>query len=207
MIVHTPGRVDYLAALALQEAARDRVLAGGDDELLLLEHDPVVTLGRRGGLVDRDALARLATPIIESNRGGLATWHGPGQLVGYPIVDLARAGVDVPGFVARLGALMLAVAADHGLDDPAWDPDRPGIYREGRKLGSVGLHIHRGVTAHGFALNVDIDLAGFQAIDPCGFAGLQVSSLTRELGRPVALADALASARRHAEALTSRPPR
>lgn len=190
MIVRELGRTAYASALELQDAARERVLAGGDDELLLLEHDPVVTLGRRGGVVDREALTRLATPVVETRRGGLATWHGPGQLVGYPIVHLERAHVDVPAFVRRLGALMLAITGRLGVDDAAYDDRRPGIYREGRKLGSVGLHIHRGVTMHGFALNVDIELAGFQAIVPCGFEGLHVSSLARELGRPVALDDA-----------------
>ncbi|TNF30964.1 MAG: lipoyl(octanoyl) transferase LipB [Deltaproteobacteria bacterium] len=195
MIVRELGRLGYVAALEVQEAARERVLAGGDDELLLLEHDPVVTLGRRGGIVDREALARLDTPVLETRRGGLATWHGPGQLVGYPIVALERAHVDVTAFVRRLGALMLAISERFGVADAAYDDARPGIYREGRKLGSIGLHIHKGVTMHGFALNVDIDLAGFQAIVPCGFAGLHVSSLAREVGRPAALADAVAVAR------------
>jgi lipoyl(octanoyl) transferase len=190
VIVCQLGRTGYASGLELQEAARERVLAGGDDELLLLEHDPVVTLGRRGGVVDREALARLATPVVETRRGGLATWHGPGQLVGYPIVHLERAHVDVTAFVRRLGALMLAIASRLGVDDAAYDDRRPGIYRAGRKLGSVGLHIHRGVTMHGFALNVDVDLAGFQAIVPCGFAGLHVSSLARELGHPASLAEA-----------------
>ena len=196
MIVRALGRVDYASGLALQEAARERVLAGAPDELLLLEHDPVVTLGRRGGVVDHEALARLATPVVTTHRGGLATWHGPGQLVGYPIVDLGRAHLGVPVFVRRLGALMLATASALGLPDAVYDDRRPGIYRAGRKLGSVGLHIHKDVTMHGFALNVDVDLAGFQAIVPCGFAGLDVSSLARELGVPVRLADAVDAARR-----------
>jgi len=195
MILRELGRIGYLGALELQEAARDRVLAGGDHELLLLEHDPVVTLGRRGGVVDRATLARLETPVVETRRGGLATWHGPGQLVGYPIVHLGRARVDVTTFVRRLGDLMLAIAGRLGVTDAAYDDARPGIYREGRKLGSVGLHIHRGVTMHGFALNVDVDLAGFQAIVPCGLAGLHVSSLVREGAVGATLDDALAAAR------------
>ncbi len=181
MILRRLGRLAYGPALALQHAARARVAAGGEDELLLVEHEPVVTLGRRGGAVDRDTLARLATPIVETRRGGLATWHGPGQVVGYPIVDLERGRVSVPAFVKRLGALMLETCTDLGLDGVVYDDDRPGIYRDGRKLGSIGLHIQRGVTLHGFALNVCNQLNGFQAITPCGFAGLVVSTLSREL--------------------------
>ncbi|MCA9516760.1 MAG: lipoyl(octanoyl) transferase LipB [Myxococcales bacterium] len=192
MIVERLGRVGYDAARELQRRARAEVLDGGPDRVLLLEHDPVVTLGRRGGAVDRAALLALDTPVVETERGGLATWHGPGQLVGYPIVDLGRAKVSVPTFVARLGELMRAVAADVGVE-VAYDDARPGVYRDGRKLGSIGLHVHRGVTMHGFALNVDIDLRGFQAIVPCGIAGLFVSSLARERGAPVAFDAVLAA--------------
>ncbi|MFT7581634.1 MAG: lipoyl(octanoyl) transferase [Myxococcota bacterium] len=184
--------VHYEAGLEAQYAARDRVLAGGEDELLLLEHSPTVTLGRRGGLVDRDALARLNTPVFETKRGGLATWHGPGQLVGYPIIDTKRAKVGVRVFVCRLGELMRTLAAELGVDDLHYDPDRPGVYRDGRKVGSIGLHLHKGVTTHGFALNVDVDFAGFRAIDPCGFADLVVSSLVRE-GATLATMDAARS--------------
>ncbi len=180
MIVQRPGLVSYEAGLALQLAARDRVLAGGEDELILLEHEPVVTLGRRGGQVDGPALAGLATPVISTDRGGLATWHGPGQLVAYPVVDLRRARWDVSAFVGHLGAAMVAVAETFGVLGSAYDACRPGVYLEGRKLGSIGLHIHRGVTTHGLALNVCCELDGFRAITPCGLQGLEVSTLERE---------------------------
>ncbi len=196
MIVTVLGRVAYGDGLALQEAARDRVLSGGDDECLLLEHPPVVTLGRRGGVVDRAALARLETPVVETARGGFATWHGPGQLVGYPIVDTRRARVSVPALVERLGMLMRAVASDLGLDDLVYDADRPGVYRGGKKLGSIGLHLAHGVTAHGFALNVCNALDGFRAIVPCGFGELEVSTVAAELGRALSMADAFAAAER-----------
>lgn len=194
------GRVPYDEGLRLQESARARVLDGGVDEVLLLEHDPVVTLGKRGGLVDRAALERLATPIVQTERGGFATWHGPGQLVAYPIIDTLRARVGVRRLVRALGGLMLGVAADLGLADLVYDDERPGVYREGRKLGSLGLHLSRGVTMHGLALNVCNDLDGFRAIVPCGFAELQVSTLSRELGRAVPVAVAL-------DALERRLPR
>lgn len=186
------GRVAYRDGLLLQEAARERVLAGGDDECLVLEHDPVVTLGKRGGVVDERLLATLNTPVVQTDRGGFATWHGPGQLVAYPIVDTARAKVGVRRLVRALGALMLGVASDLGVHDLLYDDERPGVYREGRKLGSLGLHLSRGVTMHGLALNIDNSLDGFRAIVPCGFSDLQVSTLSRELGRPITMDAAIA---------------
>lgn len=185
MILRHLGRRTYDEGLAAQSAARERVLAGGDDELLLLEHEPVVTLGRRGGEVDRAALAALGTPVVPTDRGGLATWHGPGQLVAYPIVDLRRAGRDVTGFVALLGEVMVATCAALGVPGVAYDPERPGAYLAGRKIGSIGLHVHRGVTSHGLALNVCCALDGFRAIVPCGLQGLAVTSLAAE-GAPAA---------------------
>lgn len=173
------GRIAYDAGLDEQAAARARVLAGGPDELLLLEHEPVVTLGRRGGVVDQAALARLETPVVATDRGGLATWHGPGQLVAYPIFDLRRRGAGVPAFVRALGAAMVWAAGRFGVE-AEYDDARPGIYVQGRKLGSLGLHVSHGVTTHGIALNVDCDLAGFRAIDPCGDAALVITTLAAE---------------------------
>ncbi|MCC6624412.1 MAG: lipoyl(octanoyl) transferase LipB [Deltaproteobacteria bacterium] len=205
MIVTPLGRVAYLEALALQEAARARVLAGGEDECLLLEHDPVVTLGRRGGVVDRAALARLDTPVVQTDRGGFATWHGPGQLVAYPIVDTRRARLPVPELVRRLGEVMVAVAAALGLPDLAYDDARPGVYREGRKLGSIGLHLTHGVTTHGLALNIVNSLDGFRAIVPCGFGDLAVSTVARELGRDdLTIDDAVVAARELVKPLVDR---
>jgi lipoyl(octanoyl) transferase len=194
------GRVPYPDGLRLQEEARSRVLGGADDECLLLEHDPVVTLGKRGGLVDDGSLMRLGTPIVRTERGGFATWHGPGQIVAYPIIDTARAKVGVRRLVRALGTLMLGVAADLGVHDLLYDDERPGVYREGRKLGSLGLHLSRGVTMHGLALNISNELDGFRAIVPCGFADLQVSTLARELGRDIPMGQAY-------DALERRMPR
>ena len=194
MILTWLGRIDYHDGLELQDAARTRVLAGGEDECLLLEHAPVVTLGRRGGVVDEAALERLGTPVVKTDRGGFATWHGPGQLVGYPIVDTRRARLAVPELVRRLGEAMVRVSAACGVGDVIYDADRPGVFRDGRKLGSIGLHLSHGVSTHGFALNIDNDLDGFFAIVPCGFGDLQVSTLARELGRAVSLDEARAHA-------------
>ena len=184
------GRIGYQAGLSAQSEARDRVLAGGKDELLLLEHDPVVTLGRRGGDVDTDALSAQATPVVSTDRGGFATWHGPGQLVGYPIVNLRRARLGVPEFVAKLGGWLVDVCDAVGVDGVTYDSCRPGVYRGGKKLGSIGLHIHKGVTTHGFALNVCNTLDGFEAIVVCGHQGLAVSTLAREASRSVSLDEA-----------------
>jgi lipoyl(octanoyl) transferase len=186
MIVGLLGRLSYADALERQLAARERVLSGGPDEVLLLEHEAVVTLGRRGGEVDAAALSRLGVPVVQSDRGGLATWHGPGQLVGYPIIDLRRRHLTIRDFVAVLGRLLEALAAELGVA-ARWDPRQPGVYVGDRKLGSIGLHVHRGVTTHGFALNVDCDLAGFGAIAPCGVARLAMTTLAAETGRAVSL--------------------
>jgi lipoyl(octanoyl) transferase len=106
-------------------------------------------------------------------------------VVAYPIIDTARAKVGVRRLVRALGALMLGVASDLGLRDLLYDDERPGVYREGKKLGSLGLHLSRGVTSHGLAININNDLAGFHAIIPCGYADLQVSTVSRELGREI----------------------
>jgi lipoyl(octanoyl) transferase len=184
------GRLAYAAGLEAQSEARARVLAGEPDELLLLEHEPVVTLGRRGGEVNVEALKAQATPVVSTDRGGFATWHGPGQLVGYPIVSLRRARLGVPEFVARLGAWLVATCEALGVDEVTYDACRPGVYVAGKKLGSIGLHIHKGVTTHGFALNVCNTLEGFDAIVVCGHQDLAVTTLAEASGRPVDLAAA-----------------
>tara|TARA_B100000674_G_C37920728_1_gene953150 strand:- start:546 stop:1124 length:579 start_codon:yes stop_codon:yes gene_type:complete len=183
--------VDYARGLEIQNEARDRVLGGAPDELLLLEHTPIVTLGRRGGEVDNEALQAMNTSVLQTNRGGLATWHGPGQLVGYPIVNLHRRGINVLEMVNRLGDTMRSLCQDAGIKEATYECSRPGVYIEGRKLGAIGMHIHRGVTTHGFALNVDCDLRGFRSIVACGQVGMETTSLAQELGQPVSMAHVL----------------
>jgi len=188
------GRVPYAEALALQDTLRESRRRGEcPDTLLLLEHPPVVTLGRSAKpehlLLDREALARRGVELFEVPRGGDVTYHGPGQLVGYPIVDLAARGApDVHRWLRTLEDAVGQACADLGVPwrrIEGWtgvfaaDPDpaaRP------RKLASIGVGLRGWVTHHGFALDVDLDLAGFDPIVPCGLAGVEMSSLARELG-------------------------
>jgi lipoate-protein ligase B len=181
------GRVAYLEVHALQQDLVDRRSRGEvEDTVIVCEHDPVYTVGRR-----RDAFANVLdpgdTPVVEVERGGDVTWHGPGQLVIYPILQLEGPGRDLHAHMHRLEDLMIALCADEGLA-AGRDPRNTGAWASGRKLGSVGIACRRWVTWHGLALNVDPDLSWFQRINPCGFDATIMTSMTRELGRPVSLA-------------------
>lgn len=186
------GRVPYPDALRLQIALRERVVSERDnDALLLLEHPPTVTLGRRGSHRDlRVPAAELGArgiTLASTDRGGLATYHGPGQLVGYPIVDLKRLRTGIAAFVRIVAEALAEVAARHGVE-AGWDEERPGLWVGDGKLAAVGFHVHRGVTTHGFALNVQPDLAAFDLVVPCGLADAQTVSLASLRGgqRPLA---------------------
>jgi lipoate-protein ligase B len=171
------GRVDYDTARALQSSlAAQRAAGACGDVLLLLEHPPVLTVGRHG--VPPEAAG---APVLRTDRGGNATYHGPGQLVGYPVVALRSAGRGVREFVARLEAALCATAAAFAVHAHA-RPGLPGIWTGApgseRKLASIGLAVRRGVTLHGCALNVDERAVhGFRDIDPCGLPGVRVTSL------------------------------
>ncbi|MBM4370580.1 MAG: lipoyl(octanoyl) transferase LipB [Deltaproteobacteria bacterium] len=180
----------YREALDLQRLVH-REVAGGvrPHTLLLLEHPPVYTLGRRGGrehlhLSPAEAEA-LGVEVLATDRGGLVTFHGPGQLVAYPIVGLAALGRSLAWYVARL--LDAAVATARGLGVPAArvDPARPGIWVEERKLASVGVRLTEGATLHGLALNLDPDLSWFRRMSPCGLT-VDATSLVAEGAPPVA---------------------
>jgi lipoyl(octanoyl) transferase len=173
------GRRDYAEVLALQEELRTDVIAGGSDWLLLVEHSPVITLGRGGD--ERHVLAHTA-PVVRVNRGGDVTYHGPGQLVGYPIIDLAGRGRDVHRYLRDLECMLIAVAAAFGVD-AARRPGFTGVWVREDKLAAIGVGIRSWVTMHGFALNV-ADMRGpFAAIVPCGLAGTGVTSLEQASGR------------------------
>ncbi len=188
--VQRQGVLDYQAAWDLQRELADSRAAGGPDTLLLLQHPAVYTAGRRTLTSERPVDG---TPVIETDRGGKITWHGPGQLVGYPIIGLAEP-LDVVDFVRRLEDSLIAVCADLGLQtgrvegrSGVWvpgDADRPA-----RKVAAIGVRVARATTLHGFALNCDCDLAAFGSIVPCGIVDAGVTSLTAELGRRVGVED------------------
>jgi len=188
------GRIGYREAWQLQkELVEQRVAGGIGDRLLLLEHDPVLTLGRQAEaghvLASPRELARRGIEVIRVERGGEVTYHGPGQLVGYPILRLGDRGLLVRPLVHALEAAMIETCTRLGVDALRRD-GHPGCWIDGggpnrpfRKIGALGLRIERGVSYHGIALNVDVDLRDFELIDPCGEAGLISTSIAEELGR------------------------
>ena len=175
------GRVEYARALAWQEALLARRLAGGSDALLLLEHPPVYTLGR--GADPRFAVGAEAgsIPVVRAQRGGQVTYHGPGQLVGYPILALREHRPDVRWYVRTLEEVVIDALGDVGISARRV-AGLPGVWVGERKIASIGVAIRRWVTWHGFALNVGSDLSGFAAITPCGIAGVRMTSIACEGG-------------------------
>lgn len=201
------GVVPYEEAWAQQRRLHDAVVAGAEPgTVLLLEHPPVYTAGRRTQPEDRPVDG---TPVIDVDRGGRITWHGPGQLVGYPIVRLPDP-VDVVGHVRRLESALIAACADLGLATTRI-AGRSGVWvagdgaRPDRKVAAIGVRVAQGVTMHGFALNCDCDLSWFGRIVPCGISDASVTSLTAELGRPVTVADALPVVQSHVATTLATP--
>jgi lipoyl(octanoyl) transferase len=198
MHVRELGSIDYLEAWDLQRSlAVARAEDTGPDTMLLLEHPPVYTAGKR---TEPDERPDDGTPVIDVDRGGKITWHGPGQLVGYPIVRLAEP-IDVVHFVRRLEQALIAVCDELGVRTGRVE-GRPGVWlaadhRPERKVAAVGIRVQRGVTMHGFELNCDADLAAFDRIIPCGIRDAGVTSLSAELGRQVTVAEVLPLAERH----------
>lgn len=188
-----PPPVDYAWAWDLQRALHDEIVAGtAPDTVLLLEHEPVYTAGRRTDPLDRPLDG---TPVVEVDRGGRITWHGPGQLVGYPIVRLPDP-MDVVAHVRRLEQIVIDSCALVGLETMRVE-GRGGVWVDAddrgpqRKVAAIGVRVAGGVTLHGFALNCDCDLAAFDRIVPCGIRDAGVTSLTAELGRDVSVAEML----------------
>lgn len=181
-------RIDYREAWTLQEklvtARRLGILQ--NDIVLLLEHPPVFTLGRRGGrecmLVSDDFLEKAGIPIIQVERGGNITYHGPGQLVAYPIVDLQGARIKVVDFVSGLEDVMLQTAECWGIAAERNDANR-GVWVGPKKLGSIGIAVRRGISFHGLALNVQTDLTPFKWIQPCGLQDVGMTSMQHESSR------------------------
>jgi len=178
MIVHDLGTIPYGDAYAIQEQLVRAVRSGGEETLLLLEHPPVYTIGAGG------SLGNLLDPSIEAvrvNRGGDVTFHGPGQLVGYPIVDLSRRGRDLHRYLRFLESLLKGVAASLGVSGFTV-PGFTGVWTEKGKLASIGVGVRSWVTMHGFSLNVSRDLSPFDCINPCGLPRCRMTSLDLERG-------------------------
>jgi len=192
------GRIDYASALQLQQQlAGDRKQGLVPDQLLLLEHPHVITLGRNGHmenlLADDDILARAGISFYPTDRGGDVTYHGPGQLVGYPILDLRDWKRDVGAYVRAVEETIILTLADYGIE-AGRIPKLTGVWVGERKIAAIGVHLSRWVTSHGFALNVSTDLSYFQYIVPCGLtrpvtsmAALGVRASLDEVGAKLAV--------------------
>jgi len=176
-ILRLLGRVDYAPTWRAMQAFTDAREADTPDELWFLEHAPVFTQGLNGKA--EHLLAPGDIPVVGIDRGGQATYHGPGQLVLYALIDLRRRGIGVRGLVRALENSVIALAAKHGVD-AAGRREAPGVYVRGRKLASIGLRVRRGCSYHGLALNVDMDLEPFRRINPCGMTGLAMTQLADE---------------------------
>lgn len=212
-VVHLPGLTDYAAALEWQRqlaAVRaDGALAF--DLLILLQHPPVITLGRgshgENVVADRDALRARGVQVFEVERGGDVTYHGPGQLVGYPILDLERHRKDLHWYLRQVEEALIRACADFGIAAErnlgytgVWvrrpAADRPEGPAPSRKIASIGVHVARWVTRHGFAWNVTTDLSAFDLIVPCGIPRVEMTSIEKETGEPPDWAKVAASAGR-----------
>jgi lipoyl(octanoyl) transferase len=188
LVVSDLGTRPYDEVLELQRTLCRRRMAGesGEDVLLLVEHEPVVTLGRgtRPGSVrlPAGALSTRGVGVVEVERGGDATFHGPGQLVGYPVLDLREHREDLHWYLRQLEGVLITALAELGVPGER-NPGLTGVWTRGRKIASIGIHVKQWVTFHGFALNVTTDLRGFDLIVPCGIDGVVMTSVAAELGR------------------------
>jgi lipoyl(octanoyl) transferase len=177
------GLAPYAQVLSLQEEIREGILRGaGQETLLLVEHPPVITLGRNANptnvLVPPSLLREREVQVVSVSRGGDATFHGPGQLVGYPVFRMCD---GVRSHVATMGKAIITLLGELGIV-ARWRDDHPGVWLGDQKICAVGIHVRRGVAIHGFALNVNIDLGGFADIVPCGLRGFGVTSVAKHLG-------------------------
>jgi lipoyl(octanoyl) transferase len=198
------GVVDYLSAWKLQKQIhQDVVNLQTENTLLLLEHPSVYTAGRRTEILDRPLDE---TPVIDVDRGGKITWHGPGQLVGYPIVKLKNS-TDVVGFVRELETALISVCAEFGIKADRYC-ERSGVWvrddKSDRKIAAIGLRVAKGVTMHGFALNVNPDLSAYEKIIPCGISGAKVTSLSAEIGSEITINEVLPVIKKHIQPMLDR---
>jgi lipoyl(octanoyl) transferase len=196
LLVEDLGRRPYGEVLELQRrVAAERIAGERPDTLLLVEHDPVVTLGRstkQGNLLaDPALLASRGVELFDIERGGDVTFHGPGQLVGYPIIDLTRHRQDLHWYLRQLEQVLIDALATYGIAGGRKEK-YTGVWVGDRKIASIGVHARSWVTWHGFALNVSTDLSYFDLMVPCGIADVTMTSIERETGRPVPLGDVTA---------------
>ena len=191
------GLVPYLEALELQRALHGEVVNGSrTNTLILLEHPSVFTAGKRTSDEERPVDG---TPVIDVDRGGKITWHGPGQLVGYPIIRLAKP-TELVGFVREIEAALIKVCTDFGIATQRID-GRSGVWindeKGARKIAAIGIRVAGGITMHGFALNVNPDLSAFAHIIPCGISDADVTSMALELGRNITVDEVMESIEKH----------
>jgi len=191
------GVIDYLSAWQLQKELQEKVIINVEpNTLLLLQHPSVYTAGRRTEITDRPLDN---TPVIDVDRGGKITWHGLGQIVGYPIIKLKNS-TDVVGFVRELETALIAICDEFGIKAERYC-ERSGVWlrdaKGDRKIAAIGLRVAKGVTMHGFALNVNPDLSAYSKIVPCGIADAKVTSLSAELGRSITIEEVMPILKKH----------
>jgi len=191
------GVIDYLSAWQIQKEIQEKVINNiNPNTLLLLQHPSVYTAGRRTEITDRPLDN---TPVIDVDRGGKITWHGLGQIVGYPIVKL-KSSTDVVGFVRELETALIEICDEFGIKAERYC-ERSGVWlrdaKGDRKIAAIGLRVAKGVTMHGFALNVNPDLSAYSKIVPCGIADAKVTSLSAELGRNITIEEVMPVLRKH----------
>jgi lipoyl(octanoyl) transferase len=191
------GVIDYLSAWQMQKDIQEKVISNIDpNTLLLLQHPSVYTAGRRTEITDRPLDN---TPVIDVDRGGKITWHGLGQIVGYPIIKLKKS-TDVVGFVRELETALIEICSEFGIKAQRYC-ERSGVWlrdvKGDRKIAAIGLRVAKGVTMHGFALNVNPDLSAYTKIIPCGIADAKVTSLSAELGRNITIDEVIPVLKKH----------
>jgi lipoyl(octanoyl) transferase len=186
------GQVDYQPTWHAMQRFTDSRGADTPDEIWLLEHSPVFTQGQAGKA--EHVLFPGDIPVVQVDRGGQVTYHGPGQLVAYLLLDVRRSGMGVRELVSRIERSLIDLLASYGVNANA-KPDAPGVYVDGAKIASLGLRIRNGRSFHGLALNVDMDLQPFQRINPCGYAGMAMTQLADQVVGPIELSEVSARLR------------
>ncbi len=189
------GTADYTRVLGIQHRLAESIISGQSPfsgVVLLVEHSPVFTLGQRGGRenlkVSAEFLEESEIPVIQAERGGNITYHGPGQLVVYPVADLKKAGLSVAGYVEGLEEVMIRTAAGWKIT-ASRNPAGRGVWVGDAKLGSIGIRVRKSVAFHGFALNVSVSMLPFEWINPCGIVGVRMTSMVKETGQNISMSE------------------